>query len=254
MTTLGQKVFIELRDVSLALGGDLLLRNVDLAVGRGEVLAIMGPSGQGKSILLKVIAGLLEPTRGSVHIEGNDRRAMTERQRQELGRRTGMLFQKNALFDSLTALENVNFPQVETLGQSEETANPVSRKLLGAVGLAEAADRYPAEISGGMQKRLGIARALALAPELILYDDPTAGLDPITSRTIIKLIKDLQTERKSTVVVVTNEVARAFQIADRVGFVFRGEVVIAGTPEQTKQHKDPRIHHFIRGQTAEAVT
>ncbi len=239
---------IELRGVSLEIAGETLLQDVHLAVGRGEVVTVMGPSGEGKSILLKIIAGLIEPTSGEVLIAGRNRRDLSLAERRDFGRQTGMLFQRNALFDSLTAIENVNFPQVETLGLGEAAAEVVSRKLLAAVGLSEAAERYPSEISGGMQKRLGIARALSLAPNLILYDDPTAGLDPITSRKIIRLIKDLQGRDQATLVLVTNELSRAFQIADRMAFVFRGNLIVTGTVEETKTHSDSRVSSFLRGQ------
>lgn len=244
------KAFIELEGVELEIAGEILLRDVHLSVARGEVLAIMGPSGQGKSLLLKILAGLIEPSAGRVKIDGRDRSQLSLAEKTNLGRQTGMLFQRNALFDSLTVLENVNFPQIETLGRDEQTASAVSQKLLEAVGLSEAAERYPSEISGGMQKRLGIARALSLAPKLILYDDPTAGLDPITSRMIIRLIKDLQERDGSTVIVVTNEIARAFQIADRVGFVFGGRLIVTGSPAETKRSSHPEVGPFLRGQSS----
>ncbi len=240
---------VELSGVSLSIAGAQLLRDVHLAVGRGEILAIMGPSGEGKSLLLKIIAGLIEPTSGSVAVHGQIRSELSQKDRLKLGRETGMLFQRNALFDSLTALENVSFPQIETLGRSVEASNVLSHGLLESVGLETAAERYPVEISGGMQKRLGIARALALKPKLILYDDPTAGLDPITSRKIIRLIKDLQSRDQSTVIFVTNEIARAFQIADRVAFVFKGELVVTGTVAETRAHTDVRVAKFLRGQS-----
>ena len=143
----------------------------------------------------------------------------------------------------------MSFPQIETLGRSADESNKLSHELLTAVGLGDAAGRYPAEISGGMQKRLGIARALSLEPKLILYDDPTAGLDPITSRKIIRLIKELQVRDKSTILVVTNELARAFQIADRIAFVFKGEVIVTGSVEETRAHADSRVAKFLRGQS-----
>lgn len=241
--------FIQLSGVSLSIDGVCLLQEIHLAVGRGEILAIMGPSGEGKSLLLKVIAGLIEPTSGEVAIAGRKRSDFSSRERREFGRQTGMLFQRGALFDSLTALENVSFPQIETLGRTRAESDATSRQLLKAVGLEEAVSRYPSEISGGMQKRLAIARALSLAPNLILYDDPTAGLDPITSRKIIRLIKTLQERDGSTVIVVSNETARAFQVADRLAFVFRGELVVTGTVDQTRNHPDPRVAKFLKGQS-----
>jgi phospholipid/cholesterol/gamma-HCH transport system ATP-binding protein len=246
------KTFIELEGVYLEIAGEALLRDVHFALSQGEVVAVMGPSGQGKSLLLKVLAGLLEPTAGRVQVQGRDRRKMSVAEKKEWGRKTGMLFQRNALFDSLSVLENVNFPQLETLGYGPGQASERSLQLLKAVGLEDAAERHPSEISGGMQKRLGIARALSLAPQLILYDDPTAGLDPITSRMIIRLIKDLQEQDGSTVILVTNELARAFQIADRIGFVFGGRFIMAGTPEETRQSSNPAVAAFLRGQTYES--
>ncbi len=244
-------VHVKLDGVSLSIAGEDLVRDAHLAVGRGETIAILGPSGSGKSLLLKIIAGLIEPTSGSVSIGGRLRTEMTSTERKNLGRQTGMLFQKNALFDSLTVLENVSFPRIETLGDPKSVADKQSHELIDAVGLEGSEARYPSEISGGMQKRLGIARALALAPHLILYDDPTAGLDPITSRKIIRLIKDLQVRDDSTVIFVTNEIARAFQIADRVAFVFAGELVVTGSVEETRNHLDPRVSKFLRGQPEE---
>lgn len=239
--------FVELKQVSLAFSGVTRLREAHLAVGRGSVVTIMGPSGSGKSLVLKLIAGLLQPTEGEVRVEGRNFAHFSRDEITERNSRVGMLFQRNALFDSLTAIENVNFPQIETRGVTIREAESRSRELLEAVGLSHAAERYPAEMSGGMQKRLGIARALALKPEFVLYDDPTAGLDPITSRSIMKLIKDLQTESGSTAVVVTNEVARAYQIADQMAFTFNGELILAGKPEQAKAHTDPRIQQFLKG-------
>lgn len=241
--------FISLVGLSLSIDGVPLLKKVHLAVGRGEVLAIMGPSGEGKSLLLKVIAGLIEPTVGDVVIDGRKRSEATAKQRSESSRQTGMLFQRGALFDSLTALENVSFPQIETLGRSRAQSDAASYELLKAVGLEDAAERYPSEISGGMQKRLAIARALSLVPNLILYDDPTAGLDPITSRKIIRLIRTLQQRDQSTVILVTNETARAFQVADRLAFVFQGEVIVTGSVEETRNHTDPRVVRFLKGQS-----
>ena len=162
-------------------------------------------------------------------------------------RRMGMLFQKNALFDSLTVLENICFPLRELTDLSEAEIVSKARVFLEAVGLEQAGDRYPDEISGGMQKRLGIARALALEPEIIFYDDPTAGLDPITSRKIIDLILDLKKKRGSTVVAITNEMARAYQMADTIAMVVEQTVIETGSVEETKRSSESRVKQFIRG-------
>ncbi|MES2855391.1 MAG: ATP-binding cassette domain-containing protein, partial [Bdellovibrionota bacterium] len=194
---------IELRNVSISFGEETLLRNVSLKVGAGEAFILIGPSGYGKSTLLKLMAGLLEPTTGEVMINGKNLASLRGLERDALLRRMGMLFQKNALFDSLSVAENVAFPLREVLGTPDNEIPAIVDRYLKAVGIDHAKDLFPDEISGGMQKRLGIARALVLRPEIVLYDDPTAGLDPITSQKIIQLIKELQTKDGATIVAVT---------------------------------------------------
>jgi len=240
---------VELQGVTVKFGLHERLKNVHLAVGRGEMLAVMGPSGSGKSLLLKVMVGLVSPTAGAVYVDGRALTSLSTQETVSRNSRIGMLFQRNALFDSLTAIENVCFPQIETLGVSEKQAIEFSKELLASVGLTAAAERYPSEMSGGMQKRLGIARALALRPEFLLFDDPTAGLDPITSRSIMRLIKELQIQNKATAVVVTNEVARAYQVADRMLLTFAGEALDVGSPAQAREHRDPRVVQFLKGET-----
>ncbi|HVK62753.1 MAG TPA: ATP-binding cassette domain-containing protein [Bdellovibrionales bacterium] len=224
------------------------MRNVSLKIAAGEAFVLIGPSGAGKSSLLKLMAGLLLPTSGEVFVYGKNLSRLHGRERDELLRKTGMLFQKNALFDSLSVGDNVAFPLKEVLGTSEKECGPIVDRYLTAVGIDHAKKLFPDEISGGMQKRLGIARALVLRPEIVFYDDPTAGLDPITSRKIIQLIKDLQVRDGSTVVAVTNDMHRAYQVANRIGMVVQNELIDCGTPEQTKAHRDPRVQQFIRGQ------
>lgn len=207
----------------------------------------MGPSGQGKTTLLKTMAGLITPRNGRVFINNQEWSTLGSNERFETLKKLGMLFQKNALFDSLTCGENIAFPLRETTDLSEEEIQTKVDVFLEAVGITHAKFLYPDEISGGMQKRLGIARALALNPDIIFYDDPTAGLDPITSRKIIELILDLQKKNNSTVIAITNDVNRAYQLAKRMALVVDQELVITGTPEQTKKHPDPRVQQFIHG-------
>jgi phospholipid/cholesterol/gamma-HCH transport system ATP-binding protein len=243
---------IELRDVAVRFGSETLLEAVNLSIQPGEAFVLIGPSGQGKSTLLKIMAGLIEPTSGEALVDGKSFRQMSAVERMKLARKMGMLFQKNALFDSLTCAENVAFPMREVVGDSGKISDAeieqTIRYYLEAVGISHARDLFPDEISGGMQKRLGIARALALKPEIVLYDDPTAGLDPITSRRIIQLIQDLQKQLRTTVVAVTNDMHRADQLAHRIGMVVGGELIVCGSPEQTKKHPDPRVQQFIHGQ------
>lgn len=245
---------IELRSVSLQFAQDRVLHNINLTVEKGEIFVVVGPSGQGKSVLLKLMAGIFTPTEGQVWIEGKNFQELENQARDQLRRKMGMLFQKNALFDSLTVGDNIGFPLVETTDLPQAEIERKIDEFLLAVGLAHAKNLFPDEISGGMQKRLGIARALALDPEIIYYDDPTAGLDPITSRRIVDLILNLSEKRGSTAVAITNDMNRAYQMADRMGLVVRGELIITGTPEETKKCADPRVRQFINSELRGPLT
>lgn len=239
---------IQLENVSIAFEpGHYILKNVDLTMQRGETLVLVGPSGQGKSTVLKTIAGLVKPTTGTVTIDGVNIYEGTKSQRQEVFRRMGMLFQKNALFDSFSCLENLEFPMKENSELSKDEIKHRAKDFLEHVGLGHAAELYPDEISGGMQKRVGIARTLCLNPEIILYDDPTAGLDPITSKKIIELIISLKEEYNNTVVAVTNDMNRAFQMADRLAMVVETELIMMGSVQETLHYNDERAQQFIHG-------
>jgi phospholipid/cholesterol/gamma-HCH transport system ATP-binding protein len=221
---------IELRDVSLQIKDRLILEGIHLNVEAREAIGIIGPSGAGKSILLKMIAGLIPPTSGSIRVTSE---------------RVSMLFQKNALFDSFNLLQNLLVPLAETRNIHGSEAHDRSMDLLMAVGLDHAAHLHPDEISGGMQKRLGIARALIIEPEVILYDEPTAGLDPITSKSIAELMIKLHQKNKTTLVMVTNDLQRAYQVSDRIGFCHDRNLRIHGSPAEVKSTQDPTLKHFI---------
>ncbi|WP_413289391.1 ABC transporter ATP-binding protein [Bdellovibrio sp. HCB337] len=238
---------MKLEGIEVAFDSQVVLKNISVEIPRGEVFVLMGPSGQGKTTLLKTMAGLITPRNGKVFIDGKDWLTLDGDARFETLKKLGMLFQKNALFDSLTCGENIAFPLRETTDLNQDEINTKVDAFLEAVGISHAKLLYPDEISGGMQKRLGIARALALNPEIIFYDDPTAGLDPITSRRIVELILDLQKKNGSTVVAITNDVNRAYQMAHRIAMVVNQELVITGTPEQTRNHPDPRVQQFMKG-------
>ena len=238
---------IRLQDIKVAFEDHVVLEDVNLDIAEGESFVIVGPSGQGKTTLLKTMSGLVSPCNGKVFIEQQDWLALSAKERLPLLKKMGVLFQKNALFDSLTCLENISFPLAETTDLTEWEITKRAESFLEAVGIPHARDLYPDEISGGMQKRLGIARALALNPEIIFYDDPTAGLDPITSKKIIELIINLKNQNKATVVAITNDMNRAYQLADRIAMVVDKKLLITGTPEETKNHPDPRVHQFVRG-------
>ncbi|HEX7674546.1 MAG TPA: ABC transporter ATP-binding protein [Bdellovibrio sp.] len=245
---------IRLQDVTVTFDSQTVLKSVDLEIKAGESFVIVGPSGQGKTVLLKTLSGLITPQNGKVFVEQQDWLTLSPKQRLPLLKKMGILFQKNALFDSLTCIENIAFPLRETTDLEESEITKKAEYFLEAVGISHARDLFPDEISGGMQKRLGIARALALDPEIIFYDDPTAGLDPITSKKIIELIIKLKKQKGSTVIAVTNDMNRAYQLADRIAMVVDEKVLITGTPEQTKNHRDPRVHQFVRGLTEGPLT
>lgn len=245
---------LALHDVSMSFGDNAVLNRVSVGVAKGQCLVLVGPSGKGKTVILKLFAGLLQPHHGQVFVEGHDLQAVHAHKREQMLLHMGMLFQKNALFDSLTVRENVAFPLREKSQLNEVQIQERVEYFLEQVGIAHARDLYPDEISGGMQKRLGIARALALKPEIVLYDDPTAGLDPITSRRIIDLIQSLRAENNSTVIAVTNDMARAYQMADQIAMVVDREVILTGNKEQTLAHPDPRVAQFVRGRLEGPLT
>lgn len=238
---------LELQNVEVSFGTELILSRVNLKVFAGERVAIIGPSGQGKSVLLKTLGGLIRPTQGRVLIKGCDWHHADKKQQATILKDLGMLFQKNALFDSLTCGENIAFPLREASAFNETEIQARVQEFLEAVAIPHALTLFPDEISGGMQKRLGIARALALEPKIVFYDDPTAGLDPITSRKIVDLICELQKKHQSTFLAITNDMNRAYQLAERILMVVDHEVIEAGTPETIKNNQDARIRQFIRG-------
>lgn len=223
---------IELAGVGKQFGERWIFRDVNLRVKAQESVVLVGPSGGGKSVLLKTIAGLIPPDEGTLRLNSEN---------------VGMLFQKNALFDSFTVEENLLFPLQERLGITGSKAKSRAREFLKAVGLSGNEHLYPDEISGGMQKRLGIARALVVEPELILYDEPTAGLDPITSKTIAELIAHLRKQGGSTLLTVTNDMQRAYQLGDRICLLAQGILTEGGTPDEVRETSNAVLKQFIFG-------
>lgn len=221
-----------IRNLGVHFGKRWIFKEINLDIQPGESIVFIGPSGSGKSILLKTIAKLIQPTHGSVEVRSKS---------------IGMLFQKNALFDSLTVEENLLFPLREIKKVTGEHAKKRAAQFLSQVGLSGCEDLYPDEISGGMQKRLGIARALIVEPEVILYDEPTAGLDPITSKTIADLVRRLQSEAKTTLLTVTNDMQRAYQIGDRIYLLAQEKLTLGGTPLEVQQTSHAGLRQFIYG-------
>lgn len=238
---------LELKGITVSLGTKELFKDFFLKIEPGESFVIVGPSGTGKSTLLKVFAGLISIKKGDYFIDNKNIAMMSSEVKSKTFRQFGMLFQKNALFDSLTVEENITFPLVESGVRDKQKLSEIVDKYVNFVGLFESKQLYPHEISGGMQKRLGIARALALNPSTILYDDPTAGLDPVTSRKIVQLLIDFKKQNQATIITVTNDMNRALQMADRVGFCFENEFLLTGNVSETKNHSNPKVKQFIEG-------
>lgn len=227
---------IEFENVTKRFDDNVVLDGLTFSVGKGEIFAIVGPSGTGKSVTLKHAVGLVEPDAGEV-------RTNTDR--------IGYLFQSGALLAWMTVAENVALPLRETTRLSEDEIDRKVEEALAAVGLGDAADRYPSEISGGMQKRAGLARSIVRESDLILYDEPTSGLDPVTALSIHKLIADLNRTRGITSVLVTHDLPAALRIADRIMFLKGGRSVLCGTPEEFAGSDDPEVKEFISAMKGE---
>ena len=242
-----ERPVIEFQKVDMSFGPKVVLDQVSFSVARGETLAVIGPSGTGKSTVLKILIGLLKPLGGHVLIQGQPVENDTEAQWNQLRQHMGMVFQYSALFDFLDVGENVAFGLRQHTSMSEDAIQKRVKELLEAVGLAGNEHVYPAQLSGGMQKRVGLARALALQPDIILYDEPTAGLDPIRSTDISLLIKNMQEKLHVTSVVVTHDLKSAELIADRMAFLYEGSFLEIGKPSALYQSKDPRIKQFMNG-------
>jgi len=240
---------IVLHGLHKSFGSQHVLDGIDLTVGRGKTLAVLGRSGTGKSVLLKLIVGLQQPDSGSIRIHGKELPSSDVEALNEIRKSMGFLFQHAALYDSLTVAENVSFPlRRHTKMTPSERADRVAQ-LLSAVGMENDLQKFPSNISGGMQKRVGLARALALDPGILLLDEPTAGLDPITSREIDELILKLQEEREVASIVVTHDLHSAKLIADRIVLLHQGRAVIEGTFDELDRSTDPFVAEFFKRDT-----
>jgi phospholipid/cholesterol/gamma-HCH transport system ATP-binding protein len=239
---------IELRDVHKRFGRLVVLDGVSLGVEEGESLVVIGASGTGKSVLLKHIVGLLKPDSGEVWFDGQRVDTMTDRELVAVRKQIGFLFQMGALFDSLTVEENIGFPIVEHTRKTPAEISRIVDEKLRMVGLPEVRKKMPAELSGGQRKRVALARAIALDPRLILYDEPTTGLDPIRSDVINELIIKLKREIRVTSVVVTHDMHSAFRVGDRIVMLDKGKTIFDGAPQQIQQSKNPLIRSFVLGE------
>ena len=235
-------------------GGQIVLCGVDLDVMPGEVLAIVGRSGAGKSVLLKSLIGLLQPDSGAVLVAGEDLHRAYGRRLSRLRERFGMLFQGGALFDSLSVADNVAFPLREKTRQSPVQVSETVADVLKSVGLQGMDDKFPAELSGGMRKRAALARALAHRPEIMLFDEPTTGLDPIMVRAIHRLIADTQQRFQYTAVIVSHEVPGIFEITSRVAMLHEGALLEVATPDAFQASANPVVQQFIAGRLEGPLT
>ena len=238
---------IELRNVRFGFGQRPVLDGIDLSIAEGETVCILGGSGAGKSTVLRLILGLVQPDEGSILVNGRDISTASFEEILEMRREMGMVFQGAALFDSLTVFDNVGFYLFEHSKLPEAEIRDRVEEELEVVDLnpPDVLDLLPSELSGGMKKRVGVARALIHEPRLLLYDEPTSGLDPITTRTIDELIRKLQRELGVTSVVVTHDLASAFRIADRLALLFEGKIVFEGTADEMRSSEHPYVQEFI---------
>ncbi|MFZ3200995.1 MAG: ABC transporter ATP-binding protein [Candidatus Acidiferrales bacterium] len=245
MSTEKNTPLVQVSSLNKSFGPQKVLNGINLEVAQGETLSVLGRSGTGKSVLLKLMIGLDKPDSGSIRVYGEDVTKMPLKQLNEVRKKIGFLFQQAALYDSLTVEENVAFPLRRHTRMSNAQRADRVRELLASVGMDGDVHKMPAEISGGMQKRAGLARALALDPEILLFDEPTAGLDPITAAEIDDLILRLHKERHVASVVVTHDIHTARAISDRMAFMRDGEILIEGTFEDLKKSSDPFIEKFL---------
>ena len=239
---------IEIRGLAKRFGRKQVLQDLDLDVRKGETLVVLGPSGTGKSVLLKLVIGLMKPDAGSIRIDGEEIVGLSEAQLNVVRQRFGMLFQGAALLDSMTVGGNVALAMQEHARDMD--AAELRRRVLERlewVGLADAVAMKPAALSGGMRKRAGLARALAMDPECILYDEPTTGLDPITADVINQLIREMQARLHVTSVVVTHDIQSAYSVADRIVLLYQGRVMFDGTVDETRRTDDAMMRQFIQG-------
>jgi len=238
---------IEIINLHKSFGNKQVLHGVNLKVEKGESMVVIGGSGSGKSVLLKHIIGILKPDEGKVLIDGTDIASLPENQLNELRRKFGMLFQMAALFDSMSVWENVGFALTRHTNIPKKDIKSVAIEKLKLVGLVGVEDLMPSELSGGMKKRVGLARAIAYEPEILLYDEPTTGLDPILADAINDLLIEMKQKMSITSVAITHDMSSAYKIADKIAMLYKGEIIDTGTPEEIKNTQNPIVKQFITG-------
>lgn len=249
-----QTPMISLRDVHKSFGTKEVLRGVSIDVYRGDSLVIVGGSGTGKSVTIKHMIGLLQPDSGEVLIEGTDLASLDTVELHEVRRRFGMSFQEGALFDSMSVYENIAFPLRRHTKMKEPEIRARVRECLDLVHLDAVEERRPSELSGGMRRRVGFARAISLEPEILLFDEPTTGLDPVMSDVIADLICEMDQRLQVTAVTITHDMKVAFKIADRISMIHKGVIVETGTSEEFQNSRNPMVQQFIEGRAEGPMT
>ncbi len=236
---------IQIRDLHKSFGEHKVLRGVDLDIERGKINIIIGGSGQGKSVLMKHLMGLLKPDRGQILVDGEDIVPLDDYALNRVRRKFGMLFQYAALFDSLTVGENVAYPLVEHTKMPKVEVEKRVIEQLASLGLKNVEKKFPAELSGGMRKRVGLARALILKPEILLYDEPTTGLDPVATKNVDDMIRDISKDTGVTSVVISHDMASTFRLADRVSMLYEGKIVVSGTAKEFLRTDNETVRNFV---------
>jgi phospholipid/cholesterol/gamma-HCH transport system ATP-binding protein len=242
-----EQPFISFRNINKAFGKKVIYEGLYLDIRKGESITVIGGSGTGKSVMLKMLIGLLKPDSGEIWFDGTELTGLAEEDLIPIRRRIAMLFQGAALFDSLTVYDNIAYPLVEHLKMDEKQISDRVAEVLGLVGLPGIEQMKPAELSGGMKKRVGLARAIAVGPEVIMYDEPTTGLDPINTTRINELIIGMKKALGVTSIVVTHDMGSAFKVSDRIAMLYKMQITRVGTVEEIHNSQDPVVRSFVEG-------
>lgn len=238
---------IQATDLTIELGGEVILKDVNLVVSEGETVVFIGPSGSGKTVLLKALAGLYKPKKGTIQFRGLKWENMSLMERHEFANYLGMQFQKGALFDEMDSIGNLKYVLKEHTDLSDEEIEKRATECLRMVNLEHAKHLEVHQLSGGMRLRLGVARSIVLNPQILFMDDPTAGLDPVSSDEMAQLILRIKTQMNATLLIITHDVSRAYQFAGRIFLIADKTILETGSAEQTRNHKDPRVQQFLHG-------
>ncbi len=238
---------IKIENLNKSFGDEQVLIDINLIIPEGKITVILGRSGTGKTVLLKHIIGLIKPDSGKIFINGHEITAMKEKELNEIRKHFGMLFQGGGLFDSITVWENVAFPLIERENHSRAEIEKAVEKRIAQVGLTGVENKLPSELSGGMKNRVGLARALVTNPDIILFDEPTTGLDPITNKSISELIFETHKNLKGTYIIISHNIELALKMADKIALLYGGKIIAEGTPDELKKSKDSFVSLFING-------